>query len=78
MQLMCTLTHCSFEQKFRMSRSGYEWAGPTLAIMGTERIMVPMSTRMPGSRGLHSSTFRLNLSAFCEIGGTFRGCPRGV
>jgi len=24
-------------------------------------------------RGLHSSTFRLNLSAFCGIGGTFRG-----
>ena len=25
-------------------------------------------------RGLHSSTFRLNLSAFCGIGGAFRGC----
>jgi hypothetical protein len=25
-------------------------------------------------RGLHSSTFLLNLSAFCWIGGVFRGC----
>jgi hypothetical protein len=24
-------------------------------------------------RGLHSSTFRLNQSAFCGIGGAFRG-----
>jgi len=24
--------------------------------------------------GLHTSTFRLNLSAFGGIGGTFRGC----
>jgi hypothetical protein len=29
-------------------------------------------------RALHSSTFRLNLSAFCGIGGAFRGCLRGV
>ena len=28
----------------------------------------------PMCRGSHSSTFRLNLSAFCGIGGTFRGC----
>jgi len=25
-------------------------------------------------RGLHSSTFQLNVSAFCGIGGAFRGC----
>jgi hypothetical protein len=25
-------------------------------------------------RGLHSSTFRLNLSAFCGIRGAIRGC----
>ena len=25
-----------------------------------------------GGRGLHSSTFRLNVSAFCGIGGAFR------
>jgi len=34
--------------------------------------------RLPVPRGLHSSTFRLNLSAFCGIGGTFRGCLGGV
>jgi len=28
----------------------------------------------PVARGLHSSTFQLNLSAFCGIGGAFRGC----
>jgi NADH:ubiquinone reductase (non-electrogenic) len=28
-------------------------------------------------RGLHSSTFRLNLSAFCGIGGAFRNCSGG-
>jgi len=27
-----------------------------------------------GGRGLLSSTFRLNVSAFCYIGGTFEGC----
>jgi len=32
----------------------------------------------PYIRGLHSSTFRLNLSAFCGIGGTFRGFLGGV
>jgi len=31
-----------------------------------------------GGRGLHSSTFRLNVSAFCGIGGAFRGCVGGV
>jgi len=30
----------------------------------------------PG-RGLHSSTFRLNLCAFCGIGGASRGCSGG-
>jgi hypothetical protein len=29
-------------------------------------------------RGLHSSTLRLNVSAFCGIGGAFRGCFGGV
>jgi len=27
-----------------------------------------------GGRGLHSSTFRLNVSAFCGIGGALRDC----
>ena len=30
--------------------------------------------RLVLGRGLHSSTFRLNVSAFCGIGGAFRGC----
>ena len=29
-------------------------------------------------RGLHSSTFRLNVSALCAIGGSFKGCLGGV
>jgi len=29
-------------------------------------------------RGLHSSTFQLNVSALCGIGVAFRGCPGGV
>jgi len=29
-------------------------------------------------RGLHSSTFRINVSAFCVIGGAFSGCLGGV
>ena len=29
-------------------------------------------------RGLHSSTFRLNVSTLCGIGGAFRGCLGGV
>jgi len=29
-------------------------------------------------RGSHSFTFQLNVSAFCEIGGAFRGCLGGV
>ena len=33
--------------------------------------------RGPQSRGLHSSTFRLSVSAFCGIGGAFRGCLGG-
>jgi hypothetical protein len=34
----------------------------------------PIIPLIPGTRGLHSSTFRLNVSAFCAIGGAFRGC----
>ena len=32
----------------------------------------------PHSRGLHSSSFRLNVSAFCGIRSAFRGCLGGV
>jgi hypothetical protein len=33
---------------------------------------------LPPGRGLHSSTFRLNVSAFCGLGGACRGCIRGL
>jgi len=32
---------------------------------------------LPATRGLHSSTFQLNASVFCGIGGVFRGCLGG-
>jgi len=32
----------------------------------------------PATRGLHSFTFHLNVSAFHGIWGAFRGCLRGV
>ena len=33
----------------------------------------PKRVRAPPGRGLHSSTFRLNVSASCGIGGAIRG-----
>jgi len=33
---------------------------------------------LPAARGLHSSSFRLKLSAFCGIGGALRGCLGGA
>ena len=38
---------------------------------------IRISPSAPIYRGLHSCTFWLNVSAFCGIGGAFRGC-RGV
>jgi hypothetical protein len=35
---------------------------------------LPRSSAPGGGRGLHSSTFWLNVSAFCGIGGAIRGC----
>jgi hypothetical protein len=32
----------------------------------------------PAARGLHSSTFRLNVSTFCGTGGAFRTCLGAV
>jgi hypothetical protein len=34
--------------------------------------------RLTAGSGLHSSAFRLNISAFCVIGVAFRGCLGGV
>jgi len=42
-----------------------EWVGNTLIFL-------------LAGRGLHSSTFRLDVSAFCGIGGAFRGFLGGV
>jgi len=42
------------------------------------RICARILLRMPSARGLHSSTFRLNVSAFCVIGGGIWGCLGGV
>jgi len=33
---------------------------------------------VPSTRGLHSSTLQLNLSALCVTGGAVRGCFEGV
>jgi hypothetical protein len=41
-----------------------------------EQVLVELE--VPVVRGLHSYTFRLNLSAFCVIGGAVRGCFGGV
>jgi len=41
-----------------------------------ERITNPLDDLEGG--GLHSSTFRFNLSAFCGIGAAFRGCSGDV
>jgi hypothetical protein len=43
-----------------------------------EQVMAPLLAK---GRGLHSPTFRLNVSAFCGIGGAFnlpRGCLGGM
>jgi len=39
---------------------------------------IPPAMPMPHIRGLHSSTFQLNLSAYCGIGGACKGCLGGV
>ena len=39
---------------------------------GAARVRVRVS--LDGGRGIHSSTFRLNVSALSGIGGAFRGC----
>jgi len=53
-------------------------------IPGSDRIPGGGAPIMPGGggppiiRGLHSSTFQLNVSASCGIGVAFRGCLGGV
>jgi len=38
----------------------------------------PSSVHLPATRGLHSFTFQINVSAFCGIGGIYRVCLRGA
>jgi len=45
----------------------YVWLAPEFQI-----------TKPQTGRGSHSFTFQLNVSAFCGIGGAFRGCSRDV
>jgi len=45
---------------------------------GIAAMSAKLVANMPGCRGLHSSTFRLTVSAFCGIGGAFRDCSAGV
>ena len=59
------------EESKRPLLAGRVAAGFTLNLLDTPGLL--------DGRGLHSSTFRLNVSAFCGIGGAFRGgCLGGV
>jgi len=46
--------------------------------VGVRPTVVRRPQLVPHPRGLHSSTFRLNVSAFCGIGGASRGYVGGV
>jgi hypothetical protein len=48
------------------------------AIHNNTRSPCSLAVDAAGGRGLHPSTFRLNVSAFCGIGGAFRGYLGGV
>jgi len=68
----------SFAFKFNLRR--YSWGG---GASSTARWSpCPTSSTATGSppwgRGLQKSTFQLNVSAFCGIGGVLRGCVGGV
>jgi len=49
-----------------------------LAYIGGDESSLPDSFDAERGRGLHSFTFRLNVSAFCGIGGAFRGHSGGL
>ena len=49
--------------------------GATCYAVGSAALIARRESKGRGTgRGLHLSTFRLNLSATCGIGGAFRGC----
>jgi hypothetical protein len=45
---------------------------------GAHVCVTASQNKMPDGMGLHSSTSRLNLSAFCVIEAAVRGCLKGV
>jgi hypothetical protein len=49
-----------------------------LRVRGTCRTPSGPAPPTPRTKGLHSSTFRLNVSTFYGIGGAIRGCYGGV
>jgi len=51
--------------------------GLTAAQTGSDSEVLLQLYRHMG-RGLHSSTFRLNVSTYCWTGGAYRGCVGGV
>ena len=55
---------------------------PGPADMMSDRLAQKAAAVRPRARGLHSSTFQLNGSAFCGMGGAFKdllkGCLGGV
>jgi hypothetical protein len=62
-----------------------ESASPVIspaALREVAAVVIQLAARVPqwnmDGRGLHSSTFRLNVSAFSGIGGVFRGYVGGV
>ena len=84
MKLNCDESPSNFAFKFKLRRYTADLITPTeigqfFARFGRVH-MVVLGTDVGGviGRGAHSSTLRLNLSAFCGIGGTFRGCLGGV
>jgi len=62
-----TIGHRRFQQGFA-----------TVNLHCPTRVLGSYSMIIPLCRGLHSSTVRLNVSAFCGIGGANRGCLGGV
>jgi len=46
--------------------------------VAAKRMMAVMGEEEDRGRGLLSSTFQLNVSAFCAIGDAFSGCLGGV
>jgi adenine phosphoribosyltransferase len=62
---------------------GFVFGPPIALALKLPFVMIRKAGKLPGvlvssGRGLHSFTLRHNVSAFCGIGGAFRGCLGGV